>query len=279
MAGNFTLKLSRAAVVSKEGHGEAREVAKDVATVLLQRGIAVTCFPNLHMKNVDHSSTLKEVGRKADLIITVSGDGTILRLLRGLDSSAPYLCVNVGGRGILAEVKPDQVPRAIDNVIGDDYRVERRSRIRSSVGNTHLPPALNEVYALRQTVAHTPMFTIDFDNGNVFSQRLDGVLLTTPTGSTGHSYSYGGPFLDGSLDSLLVTPVGSINHFPFIVKSLRVPTRVMATYSLHLVIDGQEVFNLDANTYAVFERHDKDALFVRFDQAGSFRQLKNLGFN
>ncbi len=254
-------------------------MAKDVAASLLQRGIAVRSFPNLHLKNVDHSTTLKEVGKRADLIITVSGDGTILKLLRGLDSTTPYLCVNVGGRGILAEIKPDQVPGAIDRILEDDIVLERRSRIRSVIGNTHLPPALNEVLALRQTIAHTPMFTIDFDGGSVFSQRMDGILLSTPTGSTGHSYSFGGPFLDGSLDSLLITPVGSINLFPKVVKSLQSPTRLTASYALHLVIDGQEEFNLDPNTYVTFDKHEKDAVFVRFDQAGSFRQLKNLAFN
>jgi NAD+ kinase len=277
-AGIIKLKLSRVAVVSKEGHGEAREVAKDVATALLQRGISVTSFPNLHMKKVDHSSSLNEVGKKADLIITVSGDGTILKLLRGLNTSTPYLCVNVGGRGILAEIKPNQVPGAIDAILEGDIVLEHRSRIRSFVEKKLLSPALNEVFALRGTIAHTPMFTIDFDNGSVFSQRMDGMLVTTPTGSTGHSYSYGSPFVEGSLDSLLFTPVGAITMFPKIVKSFSSPTRLMASFALHLIIDGQEVFNLNANTYVIFDKHEKDAVFVRFDQAGSFRQLKNLGF-
>jgi NAD+ kinase len=246
---------------------------------LLERGISVTSFPNLHVKNVDHSPSLKEVGKKADLVVTVSGDGTILKLLRGLDSSTPYLCVNVGGRGILAEIKPDQVPGALDSILDDEIVLERRSRIRSMIDKTQLPPALNEVFALRQTIAHTPMVTIDFDNGSVFSQRMDGLLVTTPTGSTGHSYSYGSPFMQGSLDSILLTPVGPINLFPKIVKDMTTPVRVMASYSIHLIIDGQEVFNLDANTYVVFDKHEKDAVFVRFDQAGSFRQLKNLGFS
>jgi NAD+ kinase len=272
------LKLSRVAVVSKEGHGEAREVAHDVALALQNRGISVTTFPNLHMKSTDHSSSLKDVGKKAQLIITVSGDGTILKLLRGLDTSTPYLCVNVGGRGILAEVKPDQVPGAIDRILDGDMFLERRCRIRTMIDKSQLPPALNEVFALRQTIAHTPMFTIDFDMGSVFSQRMDGLLLSTSTGSTGHSYSYGAPFVDGSLETLLVTPVGAINLFPKIVRNLNTPIRVMASYALHLIIDGQETFNLDASTYASFDKHQKDAVFVRFDQAGSFRQLRNLGF-
>ncbi len=246
--------------------------------MLLNRGLSVTSFPNLHLKGVDHIPTVKEVGTKVDLIVTVSGDGTILRVLRILDNTVPCLCVNVGGRGILAEIKPDQARIAFDRILKGDLVLERRARISSKLKEKTLPPALNEVHLVRQTHAHTPSFTIDFDSGAVFTQRMDGLLISTPTGSTGHSYSYGAPFLEGSLDVFMITPEGSISRFPTVVKSLELPVRVLASFALDLVIDGQEVFNVEPDSFASFKRHERDAVFVRFDTAGSFRQLKNLGF-
>lgn len=247
--------------------------------MLLNRGLSVTSFPNLHVKNVDHVPTVKEIGsNKIDLIVTVSGDGTILRMLRVLDNSTPCLCVNVGGRGILAEIKPDQARIAFDKILNGDMILERRSRIRSQIKERTLPPALNEVHLLRQTVAHTPSFTIDFDSGAVFTQRMDGVLISTPTGSTGHSYSYGAPFLEGSLDVFMITPEGPINRFPIVVKRANSPVRILGTFALDLIIDGQDVFAVEADTFVSLKKHDHDAVFVRFDTAGSFRQLKNLGF-
>jgi len=232
------------------------------------------------MKGVDHVPSVKEVGAaKIDLVITVSGDGTILRMLRLLDNAVPCLCVNVGGRGILAEIKPDQAKIAVGKILKGDFHLEKRIRIHTSVKDTALPPALNEVHILRQAVTHTPTFTMDFGTGAVFSQRMDGMVISTPTGSTGHSYSYAAPFLEGSLDTFVVTPLGAITRFPVIVKKATSPLRVMANYSLQLIIDGQEVFNLEADTYATFAKHERDAVFVRFDLAGPFRQLKNLGFS
>jgi NAD+ kinase len=199
-------------------------------------------------------------------------------MLRVLDNTTPCLCVNVGGRGILSEIKPDQVRLSIDKILKGDMVIEKRSRIRSEFGSIVLPPALNEVHLVKQTLAHTPNFTIDLDSGAVFTQRMDGILVSTPTGSTGHSYSYGASFLEGSLDSFMITPEGSINRFPVIVKKASSPTRVLSSFALHLIIDGQDVFGVEADTFVTLRRHERDAVFVRFDSAGSFRQLKNLGF-
>jgi NAD+ kinase len=272
------LKLSRIAIVSKEGHGEAREVAKDIALILLKKGFTLTSFPNLHVKGVDHAPSMKEVATsKTDLLLTVSGDGTILRALRTLDSTVPCLCVNVGGRGILSEIKPDQAGAAIDKLQNGNFTLERRIRISSSVGGKTLPPALNEIYILRQSVTRTPLFTIDLGHSSVFSQRMDGFLLTTPTGSTGHSYSLSSAFLQGSLDAFLLTPVASINHFPIIVRNSSA-MRVLANHALQVLVDGQDTFPVEADTFITFKKHERDAVFVRFASDGDYRQLKNLGF-
>ena len=272
------MKVSKIAIISKEGHGEAKEIAKDVAQLLISDGVGVTSFPNLHMKGVDHARSLIEINKsRVDFIVTVSGDGTILSLLRILDTTIPCLCVNVGGRGILAEIKPDQIKVAIKKIEEGDFHLEKRLRIAPSVENKILPPALNEVLVTRRALSKTPTFTIDLDYGTVFSQRMDGLLISTPTGSTGHSFSYGSPFLEGSLQLFALTPIAPLHRFPVVIASPP-RIRVMGNYSLAVVIDGQDVFNIDSDTYVSFKRHDRDAIFVRFDRAGPFRQLKNLGF-
>lgn len=272
------MAFSKIGLIAKEAHGEAKQVASDIAKLLLNRGFKVTSFPNLHVKGVDNVRAVKDLRRTSiDLFLTVSGDGTILRLLRLLDSTVPFLCVNVGGRGILAEVKPSQVERALDKLEKHESYLEKRMRIQSVIGDKELPPALNEVFATRQSITRTPLFTIEMGKGAVFSQRMDGLLVSTPTGSTGHSYSYSNFFLEGSLNAFSITPVGSIKRFPTVIKPAG-EVRLMANYALHLVIDGQETVDLEADSYATFRRHPRDAVFIRFEAAGQFRQLKNLGF-
>jgi len=272
------MKVSRVGLIAKEGHGEAKQVSADIAKLLLERGFDVVSFPNLRTKGVEHVQNVKDLkGSDVDLFVTVSGDGTILRLLRILDSIVPFLCINVGGRGILSEIKPGQVEMALDKIQSRDLYLERRLRIRTSITDSYLPPALNEVYVQKQSITRTPMFTIEFDKGAVFSQRMDGIIVTSPTGSTGHSYSFGAPYLEGSLNAFAVTPIGPIRSFPTVIRAAT-EFRLMANYPLKLVIDGQEAFDVDADSYISFKKHDRDAYFVRLYAGGTYRQLKNLGF-
>ncbi|MGA2875902.1 MAG: NAD(+)/NADH kinase [Nitrososphaerales archaeon] len=270
------LKISKIGLISKEGDATAKEWAKKTAKLLLENGFGVTGFPNIRMKGVDHVPSVRDIGKsKIDLVITFSGDGTILKLLRSLDSTIPCLCVNVGGRGILAETKPADIEKSIERIVKGSFTVEKRLRISPSIGSKTLPPALNEVVLVRQSFAKTPTFTIDLGSGAVFTQRMDGLIVTTPTGSTGHSFSYGSPFVQGTLDVLTLTPLAPIYRFPPIILA---PTRikVKGDYALQLVIDGQETFRVEADIEVSFKRNEKDAVFVRFEKAGAYRQLSNL---
>ncbi|MDG6923153.1 MAG: NAD(+)/NADH kinase [Nitrososphaerota archaeon] len=270
------MKISKIGIISKEGDTVARDWAKKTAKLLLGRGLSVTSFPNLRITGVDHVRSEDQLGRsKTSLIIAFSGDGTILRLFRSLNSTIPCLCVNVGGRGILAETKPSHFEKYVDRIVEGDFTIEKRLRISPSIGKKTLPPALNEVVLVRQSYSKTPSFTIDLGSNAVFNQRMDGLIVTTPTGSTGHSFSYGSPFIQGTLEAFTLTPLAPIYRFPPIIIA---PTtiRVVSDYALQLVVDGQETFRVEKEERVRFMKHNRDAVFVRLEKAGAYRQLSNL---
>jgi NAD+ kinase len=270
------LKISRIGIISKEGDLLAKNAAKHTANLLVKNGLAVLSYPSLHMPKVDHVAGVRDLrGAKIDMIITFSGDGTILRVFRSLDSTVPCLCVNVGGRGILAELRPDEVEEAIKRILSGHFEIERRLRILPAIGSQALPPALNEVMLVRRSFAKTPSFLISLSHQAKFSQRMDGLIVTTPTGSTGHSFSYGSPFVEGTMSSFILTPLAPIYRFPTIVMD---PTRLKVTsnFALELVIDGQETHRVEKDEEVAFRKHGKDAVFVRLQKAGSYRQLANM---
>lgn len=227
------------------------------------------------MNKVGHVASVSEFARSMfDIVLTFSGDGTILRLLRSLDSTVPCLCVNVGGRGILAEIKPDQVGGSIRQILKGNFLVETRIRVSPSIGSTQLPPALNEVVLVRKSFAKTPTFELQMKEGALFTRRMDGVILSTPTGSTGHSFSYGSPFLEGTLRVFALTPLAPIYRFPpMIVEPTAIQVR--ADMALQLVIDGQETYPVEKGARISFRKHSNDAVFIRLTKAGSYRQLSN----
>lgn len=270
------MKISKIGIVSKEGDPRAKDWAKKAATVLLENGMDVVSFPNLRMKGVDHVPSVRDIGTtKLDLVITFSGDGTILRLVRSLTKPVPCLCANVGGRGILAEIKPEQIFNSIDKIRKGSFMIEKRLRIVPSIGEKTLSPALNEVVLIRQSYAKTPSFDIDLGGGAEFTQRMDGLIVTTPTGSTGHSFSYGSPFVQGTLEAFTLTPLAPIYRFPPIIIE-PTPISVVGDYASQLVIDGQETFRVEAGVKVSFKKHADDAQFVRLEKAGAYRQLQNL---
>lgn len=243
--------------------------------MLLEKGINVTCYPDLGISRVNHLNSFPKFARsRFDLVITFSGDGTILRLFRLLDSTIPCLCVNVGGRGILAEMKPEEVPSCINDVVSGNFHFESRIRISPSIGTRRLPPALNEVVLVRKSFAKTPTFEIKLKEDASFVRRMDGMILSTPTGSTGHSFSYGSPFLEGNMHVFALTPLAPIYRFPPMVLE-PTPIKVRADYALQLVIDGQETYSVEKGTEVSFRKHTKDAVFIRLRKAGSYRQLSN----
>lgn len=273
--GSSWLKVSRIGIISKEGEERAKNWATETAKLLLDEGMDVASFPNLSMKEVTHAASVSEFARmRFDIVITFSGDGTILSLLRSLDSTVPCLCVNVGGRGILAEIKPDQVIGSIHKIVRGDFHLESRIRVAPSIGSTQLPPALNEVVLVRKSFAKTPTFEMDLQDGASYTRRMDGIILSTPTGSTGHSFSYGSPFLEGTMRVFALTPLAPIYRFPPMVVE---PTiiKVRADLALQLVIDGQETFSVKKGTEVSFRKHSRDAVFIRLSKAGSYRQLSN----
>lgn len=242
---------------------------------MLDAGIAATCYPDLGVDKVSHFNSVSKFSRsKFDIVITFSGDGTILKLFRSLDSTVPLLCVNVGGRGILAEIKPDKVLDSLNDVIRGNFHLESRIRISPSIGSKQLAPALNEVVLVRKSFAKTPTFEIGLKENTSFIRRMDGMILSTPTGSTGHTFSYGSPFLEGTMQVFALTPLAPIYRFPPMVLE---PTtvRVRADLALELVIDGQETHSVEKGMEVSFKRHSKDAVFIRLKKAGSYRQLSN----
>jgi NAD+ kinase len=113
--------------------------------------------------------------------------------------------------------------------------------------------------------------------GDEIKQRMDGMVISTPTGSTGHSFSIGGPVLHEGMSCLILSPLASVNRMPQLVIPVEEIT-VQSTYESHLIVDGQESFRVEAGESIRVSRHPDDAVFLRLQKKG-MRQLAKLGFS
>ena len=140
------MKLQRVAIVSKVGSKDSEKSARDVARKLLAKKSKVYTISPIEVEGAKKVETLEELKKeKLDLVITLGGDGTTLRVFRSLENT-PILTINVGGnRGILPEIKIDEIDEAINQIIKGKFFLDKRTRVVASCGGKEFPPALNEI--------------------------------------------------------------------------------------------------------------------------------------
>ncbi len=179
-----------------------------------------------------HFTSLIDIGEKADLAIVVGGDGNMLgaaRVLSRFDISV--IGVNRGNLGFLTDLNPDEFCSTLENVLQGEYLEEKRFLLETEVyrhgQRKSQNAALNEAVLHPGKIAHMIEFEVYIDDSFAFSQRSDGLIVSTPTGSTAYSLSGGGPILSPSLNAISLVPM-----FPHTLSSRP------------LVVDGERTIKL-----------------------------------
>jgi len=151
--------------------------------------------------------TPEELGRRSDLIVSLGGDGTMLRAMRLADQQrAPVLGVNLGKLGFLAEIDVPDLPDALTAVDAKDYSLEPRLAVDTVLGGKTVT-AFNDIVAVRVPGNGSAAISIRIDEESFIRYLADAVVVATPTGSTAYSFSAGGPIMNPQIEALLVTPV------------------------------------------------------------------------
>ncbi len=186
--------------------------------------------------------SMKEIGERADLAIVVGGDGYMLgaaRVLAGFPIDV--IGINRGNLGFLTDINPEDITRQLERIFAGNFRREERFLLEAEVlsnnmvKSTHV--AINEIVLHHSKVAHMMEFELYVCDDFVFSQRSDGLIIATPTGSTAYSLSGGGPILVPSLDAITLVPM-----FPHSLSSR--PIVVDANSALTLKISDKNADNV-----------------------------------
>lgn len=175
--------------------------------VLVEQQIA----HELQLSNVK-TGTLAEIGQQADLAVVVGGDGNMLGAARTLARyDINVIGINRGNLGFLTDLDPDNALQQLADVLEGHYIAEKRFLLEAQVCQQdcqkRISTAINEVVLHPGKVAHMIEFEVYIDEVFAFSQRSDGLIISTPTGSTAYSLSAGGPILTPSLDAITLVPM------------------------------------------------------------------------
>jgi NAD+ kinase len=169
-------------------------------------------FRGLRCVGLELARRKRLTGRGADMVLALGGDGTMLSVCRQMEChQLPVLGIKFGHKGFLAEVQPGQMQEAVERLAAGAYAVSDRLRIEGEVLRSGVP--LRQLHALNDLVIHSgPLARVIFldvrvDDVQVASYDADGVIVSTPTGSTAYSLAAGGPIVAPEIDAMVITPI------------------------------------------------------------------------
>jgi len=279
-----------AAILSKPQKTELTVILPELRAWLEKRGWTALMDPEsvgyLRQAGIETECVGREqmAGRKPDLAIVLGGDGTLLAAARALaHADVPLLSVNLGSLGFLTEVPLAELYPTLEAWCTGCASTEIRSMIRAELvcakGNRRSFDALNDVVVAKGSIARMADYAVSIDAQQVAVFRADGVILSTPTGSTAYNLAAGGPIVMPSVNAMLVTPICPhlLTIRPILVPgessiSVKVTGVPNETY---LTVDGQEAVPMHVGDEVHCRRSDHRVQLVRLKENGVFDVLRS----
>lgn len=222
---------------------DALAFARRAAAYLKKSGVIVLAEDDLAEKLGDVTA-FSNAQEPPEMIVSLGGDGTLLRGVQyAIAWRAPLLGINMGRVGFLSEIEPEAMREALDALISGAYTLEERSLLSVASGKERWL-ALNDVVVSRGGYARLISVTAMVDGETASRYHADGVIIATPTGSTGYSLSAGGPVVSPRVDCMVITPIcaHSLQHRPVIISGSAIVRLILgsdAEQTAALEVDGQ----------------------------------------
>jgi len=277
--------VKRVGIVVKPGASEARGVVMELLAWLAARGLGAVLDKEtaaLVPAATAPSTGKAELPSQVDLVVVLGGDGTLLSMARAVgDLGVPLLGVNLGGLGFLTATTLDEMLPALEAVLAGRMAVDERMMLTVRVirGGQRLCEygALNDVVITKSAMSRIIDLAVSIEGQHATAYRADGLIISTPTRSTAHGLSAGGPILFPTMDALVLTPICShtLTNRPIVIPgSLRVEVTLLADQEVMATMDGQVGVNLKVRDTVEVVKATARIRLVRFPQTGFFSVLR-----
>ena len=242
--------IKRVGIISKPKKTEIREIVPGLLKWLRERSIEafIDKETGAIMEMKEGCLTRNEMPSHADLLIVLGGDGTLLATARALNRKpVPILAVNLGGLGFLTEITCEELIPTLATVVEGTYQTDRRVQIEGELirADEILTPflALNDVVLNKGAIARILDFEVRVNGERVSTYKSDGLIVSTPTGSTAYSLAAGGPIVTPSAEAFLITPIcaHTLTHRPLVLpNTVNIEVTVKSLReAAYLTVDGQ----------------------------------------
>ena len=256
-------------IIARYDKKPALKLAEELAEYLAKKGLKIFIEDTLSGKIATKEEMVPLSKMKTDFLITIGGDGTILRTCIGLSKpEPPILAINMGLRGFLTEIEPKNAFEAIDKILKSTYKIEKSAKLSVTAGEEILPDALNDVVISAGEPSKILYTQICKDGKPILNCQADGLIIATQTGSTGYSFSAGGPVLDPAIGAFVVTPICSLTVFHSLVfpDCSTVTLKVTKAEDILVLVDGKYRKQINSKQPTVNVTVSKNITsFIRFE--------------
>ena len=253
-------RVKKVLIIAPSIKSESKEVAKEIEEYLSTQKISLTSI------YIDSTEGTMDIGNDIDLIIALGGDGTVLYAAR---AAAPYgttvLPVNLGTFGYITEIEKSEWKESLDAYLSGADNVSKRLMLKVSVyrngKEVFFSRGLNEAVIGSSGIAKVINLGLSIDKTFAGNFRSDGMIVATPTGSTGYSLASGGPILDAEMRALIITPICpfTLSNRPLVTGEKEIVLEVLEHQRTNIVltVDGQVLFELEEKDRIVVEMSSK----------------------
>ena len=254
-------------------------IAEQIVSVFHAQGLKVSTEPWL--EEALGSDSLFDHVSTPEFVIAVGGDGTFLSAVQlALQWDVPLLGINTGHIGFLIEVTLDQLEEICGRLKADDYAIEPRMTLDVLRNGETMKTALNDVVISRAGYARLITVKASVESDLVARYKADGLIISTPTGSTGYSLSAGGPIVYPGVDCILLSPIcpHSLQHRPVVADASQVITIELdcePDQQVQLDVDGRSLCKLDICEKITVKRSQKTVKLIRFGTQSFFHRIRD----
>ena len=265
--------MKKIAVIIKRNKPEGIDLAKELIPWLNERGIEAIFDKEVATAvGVKRGYTKKEIHDNADLIIVLGGDGTLLSIARLVGKKGiPILGVNLGNVGFLTEMTVEELFPILEKILEGEYEIEERMMLRASIYREGEKiteySALNDVVISKGSMARIIDLETRIDDQYLTLYRVDGLIFSTPTGSTGYSLAAAGPIVHPALRAIIIAPICpfTLNNRPIMLRDKSQISVTLKTENVDylLTMDGQVAFALQAGDTVEIEKSESMTRLIK----------------
>jgi NAD+ kinase len=262
-------------LVVKRDRPQALAIARELSAWIASRQLVALAETDLAGELKAEARSREELARRADLVVVLGGDGTLLRIARLIgDRETPILGINLGALGFLAEATTDEAQASLERVLAGDYEADRRITLEATVTDRAgagkpggAMRALNDVVINKRALSRMLELEVVANREPFCFYRADGLIVATPTGSTAYALSAGGPIVFPTLGVMVLAPIcpHTLSNRPVVLPdSFEIEVRVRtADGGAAVALDGQEMATLGAADRVKIRKGKSAVVLVR----------------